>query len=517
MTEPNVDPRSRDTLAVLNAVCRRWRVLAVSSSGLWTEIRSSFSPEKAALYLQRSDPSALTIHISRFPQDLTRQANVSLGRVLDLIHEALPRVKYLGVPVSPRQTFAHPIFATSAPALEFLSLRRNSRGVSKIQVEGFLGRHTPALRHLRLHGTLVPWNSPLLRNLTSIHLSKLDANSQPTENELAIVLLCCPQIEDLQLKNAGPVFPDLTLDREPARAHSSTITLPYMRRCSFAYDLSPLPTPFSDHCFLRLLDAPSLEFLSLSHVRGDIPRVDIVELLPSQFRPFKSESFSSISFTYPIRTKMKILWSFNDATARRFAFVCEEHIIGWSGREIPRIPIQDPIGVWSIGDLLPSCLYNWNSSSITEICISLDCSERYRSPNRNANPSFRNVARDLVNLERLQIIGNNNSDEVETVTLILRELSCLQNAPSPAEQKGIHILLTPSLAELELTAVFVNSDVYGALTLLLRERKLHHDHPIGRVKCTGCRGAGRFVIVLSTLTQVDVFEVSRSCHLLTDI
>ncbi len=388
-----------------------------------------------------------------------------------MIHEALPRVKYLEVPVSPRQTFAHPIFATSAPALEFLSLRRNFRGVSKIQVEGFLGRHTPALRHLRLHGTSVPWNSSLLCNLTSIHLSKLDANSQPTENELAIVLLCCPQIEDLQLKNAGPVFPDLTLDREPARALSSIITLPYMRRCSFEYDLSPLPTPFSDHCFLRFLYAPSLQFLSLSHVRGEIPRVDITELLPSQFRPFTSESFkfSSISFTYPIRTKMKIMWSFDDGTARRFAFVCEEHIIGWSGREIPRMPIQDPVGVWSIGDLLPSCLYNWNSSSITEICISLDCSERYRSPNRNANPSFRNVARDLVNLERLQIIGNNNSDEVETVTLILRELSCLQSlpavlAPSPAEQRGINILLTPSLAELELTAVFVNSDVYGALT-----------------------------------------------------
>ncbi|KAI0041664.1 hypothetical protein FA95DRAFT_1598858 [Auriscalpium vulgare] len=213
-------------------VCHQWRQVALQHASLWTNVSFSLGDDCAEEMLRRSrtfeESTSLT---SRSPPRM-RTSSRERALLLDHIYHTQkillmgssgllsPIVKSLTVP---------------APILETLDLKGSIFRDYTITIPANLfGNHAPALRHLSLDGFRIPWDSPLLTNLTSLELSlslsEAGGNAifsfeeitddefskdamEPTHEQLFAILERMPSLQLLSLDlclPSAPVPEDLT-------------------------------------------------------------------------------------------------------------------------------------------------------------------------------------------------------------------------------------------------------------------------------------------------------------------
>ncbi|KAG8960405.1 hypothetical protein FRC03_006564 [Tulasnella sp. 419] len=77
---------------------------------------------------------------------------------------------------------------------------RTSGITSYHRIDSFLSGHAPALRHLKILPFFIDWDSPILRNLTKLHITAWDGRNSPTAEQFQRVLESCPLLEELQVR-----------------------------------------------------------------------------------------------------------------------------------------------------------------------------------------------------------------------------------------------------------------------------------------------------------------------------
>jgi len=158
-------------ISSLSHVCRLWRGITLQYSSLWRNINLSLmSPSGIEEFIRRSRESHLCI--SNGENDLMT------ARHFEFIHENISRVRELNIHIisSLRRKSAHHTFLTEHyPSLVDLSLHYVQTLPLSILVQ-FAGV-TPALRTVILSGVSVNWATWRPRNLTHLHLSNLNFNS----------------------------------------------------------------------------------------------------------------------------------------------------------------------------------------------------------------------------------------------------------------------------------------------------------------------------------------------------
>ncbi|KAJ7476008.1 hypothetical protein FB451DRAFT_1173936 [Mycena latifolia] len=101
-------------------------------------------------------------------------------------------------------------------------------------------RATPNLRHLHLEEIKYSWYSPLVKNLTTLHLSRSFGNvaEQPSLSTVLRTLRTCPQLEVLHV--SGCELPRHLGTERPAQIPGMVVALPCLRKLELAGNASDM-------------------------------------------------------------------------------------------------------------------------------------------------------------------------------------------------------------------------------------------------------------------------------------
>lgn len=187
-------------------VCHQWRALALSISALWCEV-SLFDQFISKLFLERCQSGPLYIH-----QSHTRNGHMSLEieqewqNILDPRTSRMHTINLYGSDAislwSSLRCFRGPF-----PSLHSLSL--SSGGMARLPwtepADGFF----PALRHVKLYRVLVPWASPIFRNLQTLklHDQLVSRRSCTMDDFLKVLDQCAHSLEVFSIAFSGPRLP----------------------------------------------------------------------------------------------------------------------------------------------------------------------------------------------------------------------------------------------------------------------------------------------------------------------
>ncbi|KAL0072682.1 hypothetical protein AAF712_000445 [Marasmius tenuissimus] len=156
--------RKQPTSIRLKHVCRHWRTVALNSPSVWCSPNFAF-PVLAREMLQLSKCAHLSIdaHVSCTPNfrlDVLSEALKHISRTRCLFIEA--RKADIETTLS--------AVTEPAPFLRSMQLVCHPPADAIALPENFLGGDAPRLCRLELHRCQIPWNTPFLRNLTSLHI-----------------------------------------------------------------------------------------------------------------------------------------------------------------------------------------------------------------------------------------------------------------------------------------------------------------------------------------------------------
>ena len=155
-------------MIALTHVCRTWRETFISRSSLWTDI-GGVDPDKAKVYLERSNPSPVNLSLRRSKDPLLDEL------FFQIIPQAIQRLKSLTISGTPQylQDIAAHLYHP-APLLEYLLVlgRYELRGLQNdpVLTPAHFGGDLSSLRRLCLEciHTGLPWRN--MANLTSFRL-----------------------------------------------------------------------------------------------------------------------------------------------------------------------------------------------------------------------------------------------------------------------------------------------------------------------------------------------------------
>ncbi|KAF5357623.1 hypothetical protein D9758_007496 [Tetrapyrgos nigripes] len=184
----------------ISQVCACWRAIALDYALLWVDLdfdRPSWVPEM----LMRSKMLPLTLGVS--VDSFTKPTKVA---TISAALQHIMHVSELTVRISvPSLDIALVGIQQAAPMLQSLSLSRSDMKDAPrtlgLPLE-FLNGDAPCLRALELDCLYLPWNSGLLKNLTSLKITHSDTSAAPSLQQLTDVLARMPCLQILQLKNA---------------------------------------------------------------------------------------------------------------------------------------------------------------------------------------------------------------------------------------------------------------------------------------------------------------------------
>ncbi|TEB25386.1 hypothetical protein FA13DRAFT_1167406 [Coprinellus micaceus] len=264
---------------ILGTVCKFWRSVALSISGLWSTIYITTNhphfPQRLPLYLSRCGPEPLTLslHISRPPpqyrtniqerlQCLSRYEDL-LGSVLSLV----PRCRRLYLDLqweiqNPKPSFypAHPLILE-----EFSANFSGTWDTRKVTKFCALLDASPHLKRLRWQGLRGNANSTathkLLQSISTPSIRDLELCDFHRFDEMLGFLRKCNDLETFSCYAAKPPQPSMALVLYGTNAPPGP---PPFTILGHLHTLSLLSISALDHVF-GLLILPSLKKLTIDH------------------------------------------------------------------------------------------------------------------------------------------------------------------------------------------------------------------------------------------------------------
>ncbi|KAJ7476028.1 hypothetical protein FB451DRAFT_1366632 [Mycena latifolia] len=241
--------------------CGPWRSILLQSPSLWAEL-AVFSVQgmcgdfitafglanNASLALNAVIPFPL--HIMSLPCGRTVVSSETDIEESARITEAVIRgLQHLGgfhsISIA-SNTFKElfPAMQEAAPELTSLTLECTTNRFLRsedysVHKEPF-ARGAPNLRHLHFEGFMNTWSSPLVQNLTTLHLSRSfdSVGGQPRLSTVLRALRTCPQLGVLHV--TGCELP-MNIDPEsPAQISGMVVALPRLRRLELAGNASDM-------------------------------------------------------------------------------------------------------------------------------------------------------------------------------------------------------------------------------------------------------------------------------------
>ncbi|KAA1469104.1 hypothetical protein DENSPDRAFT_834642 [Dentipellis sp. KUC8613] len=217
-------------LAWTSAVCTYWRQTALSFADLWTRIdllRGALASRAFAC----SHPHPVSVDFT-IPHRYRRPTDLQDVRTAIHTHAARIEQMAFAIPAGACDALLGR-FPPALPLLHTLTLER-AGGSSALVVpdparlqscSSIAHAATPALRSLTLVNMTLPWRLALFRGLTALRVEATSSSQWgvPSLQEFLDVLTACPELQELALKNAGPMPRPLT---PPARP----LALPRLRK-----------------------------------------------------------------------------------------------------------------------------------------------------------------------------------------------------------------------------------------------------------------------------------------------
>ena len=260
------DPSDLKDIISVTHVCKLWRNIAVNTPSLWTQI-DNLNPRVTEVFVERSKDALLELDIS-----LTGPFQPTINRFIPLISRAVVldiRVR-CGDTVGLRTVEMILRNAPAAPHMKSICLVGADWDHIPLPAMAFRG-HSPALRNVQIRGFTVPFNSQIYRGLRRLEVALTTGAPQMSMSELLEILSQCPDLESVDLSNAGP-----TKEEHENSLLADTISLPNLTSVSITNATSLACFQLFDH-----IDVPNLSDLCL--VCSDSVS-DLVSLVPKRIR-----------------------------------------------------------------------------------------------------------------------------------------------------------------------------------------------------------------------------------------
>ncbi|KAH9915781.1 uncharacterized protein BXZ73DRAFT_54144 [Epithele typhae] len=219
-------PEGDQNLVTATHVCRRWRLIALDDSSLWTGVNvvaTRKHEHQAVAFIERSANRLIDVKFFGF-MGLLNVLRMALGfrrasrahRIRSFVvghrdENVVPTLMWT-IAGSWYATHLHTlhILGTDSildPEMErFASVVSGMEAFDCVPAEDLEWTPTPALRSLRLHGYHLNWKSRVYRNLTELELRTPDAYPI-SQKRLLEILKACPDLERLHLLLADPDEP----------------------------------------------------------------------------------------------------------------------------------------------------------------------------------------------------------------------------------------------------------------------------------------------------------------------
>lgn len=193
----------------LTKVCSQWRKIALGHASLWTEIKSPVHKDRVKAFLERSNQAELTVdfrsHEMRPP---------ILSDILKLIIHHMHRVQglYIYKEEAEWDDIQELFRENPVSHLKHLCLDASSSCYdprydipTTVQLKKLaLIQPVRPLEEISLTSIAIPWNSTIFRGLTCLGLYFMKEEFHMTINELLDILAASPNLQKLDLSNAGP-------------------------------------------------------------------------------------------------------------------------------------------------------------------------------------------------------------------------------------------------------------------------------------------------------------------------
>lgn len=240
-------------------VCFHWRSAVITWPVFWSIINvETMSIGCARLCHHRARGQLITmLSCDPFESESIRE----------LLVLALPMVEVLDITSRSWYSIDDLTLLTTSPAsplltLEKFSMNTNIHDSSSVFDEQLFGGQTPALRHLKLAGTRLPWNHGFYNDLLSLEIRNVRIGKQSVlDDDICHILRDCPRLRKLSLGLVDAAWSrifDPPVDNLTLLTHSEPT--------------SPIPLPFLRS--LRLEMPPNY----MNHILSSITAVSVLDL-----------------------------------------------------------------------------------------------------------------------------------------------------------------------------------------------------------------------------------------------
>ncbi|KAJ8474993.1 hypothetical protein ONZ45_g15763 [Pleurotus djamor] len=242
------------TLARLCEVCSLWHQVVNDTPALWSTIFSTYPIPVIEAFIRRSRDADIWFLGQQYP-DRNYPTPVDLRVAIRILNQVHRLASFDAV--------------ISAHHVSLITLRQDKVSTPMTSLPQsrtlpdtlFLGNRPPKLRHLHLDGFDIPWNSPLLVNLTTLSLTQsAHCSKRPSYQEFFAAFRNMPTLEQVSLCGCLPrSFPHASSTKE-------RVVLRQLVKLTVSDDFAAVRR------FLDILDVPKLASLALSgHLNDSEP------------------------------------------------------------------------------------------------------------------------------------------------------------------------------------------------------------------------------------------------------
>lgn len=197
------DDKHRPFWLTVPHVCRQWRALALSVSALWCEV-SLFDHFISKMFFERCKFGPLYVHQSYSRVGYTSlEAEQGLQGILEPHTSRMHTINLYG---SDAITLWSSLRCFRGPFLSLESLSLSSGAVARLPWTQPTDDSFPALCHLKLYRVVIPWMSPIFRNLQTLklHDQLVSRRSCTMQDFVQVLEQCSHSLLLLSIAFSGP-------------------------------------------------------------------------------------------------------------------------------------------------------------------------------------------------------------------------------------------------------------------------------------------------------------------------